>query len=194
LASICHLGVAWDSQNLTSGNFFSAANFKGPYKTLEDLDDTLICCSVESYNLELLASLHCDRYKSKAWHVLSSAISVTLPFPQTWSQWRPLCKTNLLCPFHNLWCHLHSYGMHANNMPWDVIFSPLGFTFSNSLARAFQHHHFVLSFLVLLECLWLFNYSSTTCQCEFHGGATFLPWFCAFSWITRLTKEFQFCC
>jgi hypothetical protein len=32
-------------QNLTSGNFFSAGNCKGPYKTRENLDDTLICCS-----------------------------------------------------------------------------------------------------------------------------------------------------
>jgi hypothetical protein len=30
---------------LTSGNFFSAARFKGPYKTLENLDDILICSS-----------------------------------------------------------------------------------------------------------------------------------------------------
>jgi hypothetical protein len=32
------------------------------------------------------------------------------------------------------------------------------------------------------------------CHYEFHGGASSLPWFCAFSWITRLTKEFHFCC
>ncbi len=114
--------------------------------------------------------------------------------PETWSQWRPLCNTNMLCQFRNLWCHPHPYGMHANNMQWDIIFSPLGFMLCNSLACAFQHHHFVLSFLVLLECLWSSNYSSITCHCEFHGEATSLPWFCAFSWITRLTKEFQFCC
>jgi hypothetical protein len=70
----------------------------------------------------------------------------------------------MLCPFCNLWCHPHPYGMHANNMPWDVIFPPLGFTFCNNFARVFQHHHFVFFFFVLLQCLWSSNYSSTTCH------------------------------
>jgi hypothetical protein len=39
LVGICHLGVAQDSQNLTSGNSFSVVNFKGPYKTIKNLDD-----------------------------------------------------------------------------------------------------------------------------------------------------------
>jgi hypothetical protein len=47
--------------------------------------------------------------------------------------------------------------------------------FCNSFARAFQRHHFVLSFLVLLQRLGFSNYSSTICHYEFHGGATSLP-------------------
>jgi len=70
LASICHVGVAWDSQNLTSGNFFSAPRFKGPYKTLENLDDTLICYSggklqVTTHNFwphSITASPHSAQY------------------------------------------------------------------------------------------------------------------------------------
>jgi hypothetical protein len=78
-----------------SGNYSSAPNCEGPYKTLQNLDDTHMCCSVQSYNAWLLAPLHCDPYKSTAWHVLSSAVPVTLRFPETWSQWRPLCNTNM---------------------------------------------------------------------------------------------------
>ncbi len=52
--------------------------------------------------------------------------------------------------------------MHANNMPWDVIFSPLGFMFCNSSAHVFQHHHFVFSSSVLLQPLWSSNYLSTS--------------------------------
>jgi hypothetical protein len=50
-------------------------------------------------------------------------------------------------------CKQHAIGCH---------FHPLGFMFHNSFAHTFQHHHFVFSFLVLLQHLWSFDYSSTT--------------------------------
>jgi hypothetical protein len=41
-------------------------------------------------------------------------------------------------------------------------FHPLGFMFHNSFTHTFQHHHFMFSFVVLLQHLWSSNYSSTT--------------------------------
>ncbi len=63
------------------------------------------------------------------------------------------------CKHHVMGCHFH----------------PLGFTFCNSYACAFQRHHFVLSSLVLLQRLWSSNYSSTTSM------PLWIPWWNNFS-------------
>ncbi len=133
-------------------------------------------------NIKSPKEIHCDRYKSTAWHVLASLVLVTLPFLKTWSQQHPLRNTNMLCLFRSLWCHPHPYGMHANNMPWDVIPTHQGLRFVTALPMHFDV--IILCFLLWCCCdtfdpptIWV----QFQCHFKFYGGTTFLPWFCAFS-------------
>ncbi len=76
--------------------------------------------------------------------------------------------SSLVMPSPSLWnaCKQHAMGCH---------FHPLRFMFCNSFARTSQHHHFLLSSLVLLQHFWSSNYSSTTSM------PLWIPWWNNFS-------------